>query len=71
MEKHHTEETKGLWTMVHLKKKKHLSKLGNFCVAILTLKMEEKKQHSQHFILYYFKKGKKATGTQKKHVCTV
>ena len=37
----------------------------NFCVAILILKMEEKKQHFQHIILYYFKKGKNATEMQK------
>ena len=30
------------------------------------LKMEEKKQHFQHVMLYYFKKGKNATVTQKK-----
>ena len=28
--------------------KKNLSKLVNFCVAILILKMEEKKQHFWH-----------------------
>ena len=38
----------------------------NFYVAILILKMEENKQHFQHIMLYYFKKGKKATETQKK-----
>ena len=38
----------------------------NFCVAILTLKVEENVQHFQHIILYYFKKGKNATETQKK-----
>ena len=42
----------------------------NFCVAILILKMEEKKQHFQHIILYYFKKGKYATETHKK-ICAV
>ena len=36
----------------------------NFCVAFLILKMEGKKQHFWHFMLYYFKKGKKATETQ-------
>ena len=36
----------------------------NFCVAILILKMEENKQHFQHSILYYFKKGKIATEMQ-------
>ena len=29
------------------------------------LKMEENKQHFQHIMLYYFKKGKNATETQK------
>ena len=38
----------------------------NFWVAILILKMEEKKQHFHHIILYYFKKGKNATETHKK-----
>ena len=37
----------------------------NFCVAILILKMEEKKQHFWHIMLYYFKKGKNTTETQK------
>ena len=49
---------------------KILSKLVNFCVAILILKMEEDKQHIQHIMLYYFKKGKNATETQKK-ICVV
>ena len=42
----------------------------NFCVAILILKTEEKKQHFWHIMLYYFKKGKNATETQKK-ICAV
>ena len=42
----------------------------NFCVAILILKMEENKQHFRHIMLYYFKKGKNTTETQKK-VCAV
>ena len=42
----------------------------NFCVAILILKVEEKKQHFWHIMLYYFKKGKNATETQKK-ICAV
>ena len=42
----------------------------NFCVAILILKMEEKKQHFWHTMLYYFKKGKNATETQEK-ICAV
>ena len=41
---------------MHLKK--YLSKLLNFYVAILILKMEENKQHFWHTMLYYFKKGK-------------
>ena len=50
---------------------KKLSQLVNFCVAILILKVEEKKQHFQHIMLYYFKKGKNATETQKIFVqCT-
>ena len=50
--------------------KKDLSKLVNFCVAILILKMEEKKQHFRHIMLYYFKKGKNGTEMQKK-ICAV
>ena len=42
----------------------------NFCVAILLLKMEGKKQHFQPIMLYYFKKGKNATETQRK-ICAV
>ena len=38
----------------------------NFCVGILILKMEKNKQPFQHIKLYYFKKGKNATATQKK-----
>ena len=41
----------------------------NFCVAILILKMEEN-THFWHIMLYYFKKGKKATEMQKK-MCAV
>ena len=46
----------------------------NFCVAVLVLKMEEKKQHFQHITLYYFKKGKNANEMQKKkkkQICAV
>ena len=32
--------------------------------------MEEKRQYFQHIVLYYFKKGKNATETQKK-ICAV
>ena len=42
----------------------------NFCVAILIMKMEEKKPHFWHIMLYYFKKGKNATETQNK-MCEV
>ena len=42
----------------------------NFYVDILILKMEEKKQHFRHIMLYYFKKGKNTTETQKK-ICAV
>ena len=41
-----------------------------FCVAILILKMEEKKQHFQHMMLCYLKKGKNDTETHKK-ICAV
>ena len=37
----------------------------DFCVAILILKMEENKQHFWQIMLYYFKKGKNATETQR------
>ena len=49
---------------------KKLSKLVNFCVAILILKIEEKKEHFWHIMLYYFKKGENAIETQKK-ICAV
>ena len=55
---------------MHLKKQTHLSKLVNFCVAILKLKMEENKQHFWHIVLCYFKKCKNTTETQKK-ICAV
>ena len=42
----------------------------NFYVAILILKRKENKQHSHYIMLYYFKKGKNATETQKK-ICAV
>ena len=42
----------------------------DFCVAILILKMGENRQHFQHIMLHYFKKGKNATETQKK-ICAV
>ena len=43
----------------------------NFCVAILMLKMEEKKQHVRDIMLYYFKKGKNTTEMKKKKICAV
>ena len=49
---------------------KNVSKLVNICVAILILKMEENTQHFQYIMLYYFKRGKNATETQKK-ICAV
>ena len=52
---------------MHFKK---TPKLVNFCVAILILKMEEKKQYFWHIMLYYFKKSKNATETHKK-ICAV
>ena len=45
---------------------KKKSKLVNFCVAILILKMEEDMQHFQHIMIYYFKKGKNTTEMLKK-----
>ena len=48
---------------VHLKR--NLSKLVNFYLAILILKMEEN-AHFWHIMLYYFKKGKNASEMQKK-----
>ena len=42
----------------------------NFCVAILILKMEEKKQHFWHIMLCYFKKDKNATETHEK-ICAM
>ena len=49
---------------------KNLSKLVNFCAAILILKMEENTQHFWRIVLYYFKKGKNTTEMQKK-TCAV
>ena len=50
--------------------KKNLSKLVNCYVAILILKMAENMQHFWHIMLYYLKKGKKATQMQK-DLCSV
>ena len=46
------------------------SKLVNFCVAILILKMEENTQHFWHIMLCYFKKGKNPTERQK-NICAM
>ena len=43
----------------------------NFYADILILKMEENMQHFQHIMLYYFKKGKNASETEKKKICAV
>ena len=43
----------------------NLSKLVNFCAAILILKVKEDLQHFWH-IVFYFKEGKNATEAQKK-----
>ena len=41
----------------------------DFCVAILTLKIEDT-QHFQHISLHYFKKDKNMTETQRQ-ICAV
>ena len=51
--------------------KKNLSKLENFCVTILILKMEEKKQHFWHITLYYFNKDKTTAEIHKNDLCSV
>ena len=53
---------------MHLKHS--LSKLVNFCAAILISKMEEDTQHFGGIMLYCFKKGKNAMETGKK-ICAV
>ena len=54
---------------VHLK---NISKLVNFCVAILILTREENIQHFRHIVLCYFEKGKNATEPRRrKGVCRV
>ena len=50
---------------------KKLIKIGEFCGAILMLKMEEDMQHFWHIRLYYFKKGNNTNEMQKKNVCVV
>ena len=49
--------------------KKSLTKLVNFCVAILILIMEEN-THFLHIMLYFFQKDKNATEVQKR-ICAV
>ena len=49
---------------------KNLSKLVNFCKAILILKMKENTQYFWSIMLYNFKKGKNATEIQKK-MCSI
>ena len=43
---------------------KNLSKLVNFCAAILILEMEENTQHFWHIMLCYFKKDKNTVEIQ-------
>ena len=43
----------------------------DFCITILILKREGNKEHFQHIMLYYFKKGKNATETHTKKMCAV
>ena len=50
---------------------KNLSKLVNFCAAILISKVKEDTQHFQHIMLYYFKKGKNTIEMQKREICAV
>ena len=47
-----------------------LIKIGQFCVVILILKLEGKKQHFWHIMLYYFKKAKNIAEMQKE-ICTM
>ena len=53
---------------VHFFKK--LIKIGELLCSHFNTEMEENMQHFQHIMLYYFKKGKNATETQKK-ICAV
>ena len=48
-------------------------KIGEFLCSHLILNMEGNKQHFRHIRLYYFKKGKNVTKTQKKEkdLCSV
>ena len=66
----------GTWKLLYLninkrKVSKNLSKLVNFCVAILILNMEENTQDFQHIMLHYFMKGKNVTKRQKKDLYDV
>ena len=54
-------------TAVHLKR---LIKIGEFLCSHFNTEDGRKKQHFQHIMLYYFKKGKSATEMQKK-ICAV
>ena len=66
----------GTWKLLYLninkrKVSKNLSKLVNFCVAILILNMEENTQHFLNIMLYYFKKAKNASEMQKKALFSI
>ena len=50
-------------------KKKNI-KIGEFLCSHFNTEDERKKQNFWHIMLYYFKKGKSATETQKK-ICAV
>ena len=52
---------------MHLKKD---NQIGEFLCTHFTIEYRRKKQHFQHVMLYYFKKGKNATEVQKK-ICSV
>ena len=47
---------------MHLKKD---SQIGEFLCTHFNIEYRRKKQHLQHVMLYYFKKGKNATEKQK------
>ena len=57
-----------LWQLPYKYAFKQLSTLVNFYVASFILRTEEKKQHFQHILLHYFKKGKNTMETQ---ICAV
>ena len=50
---------------------KKLIRSGEFLCGHFNLKMEGRKQHFQHIMLYYFTKGKNGTEMQKKQLCAV